>query len=54
MFGLFSLSGRLTAFAGPAAVGWVTLATDSARLGMATVLIFLGIGLWLLQNVREA
>ncbi|TAL04675.1 MAG: MFS transporter [Rhodospirillaceae bacterium] len=53
MFGLFSLSGRLTAFAGPALVGWVTLATGSQRLGMATVLLFLGAGLWLVKRVRE-
>ena len=54
MFGLFSLSGRLTAFAGPALVGWVTLATHSPRLGMATVLLFLGSGLWLVRGVRES
>jgi UMF1 family MFS transporter len=53
MFGLFSLSGKLTAFIGPAIVGWVTLATDNQRLGMATVLVFLLGGLWLLKDVRE-
>ncbi len=53
MFGLFSLSGKLTAFAGPALVGWVTLATGNQRLGMATVLVFLVAGLWLLKGVRE-
>ena len=53
MFGLFALSGRLTAFAGPALVGWITLATGSPRLGMAPVVVFLGVGLWLLSGVRQ-
>jgi UMF1 family MFS transporter len=53
MFGLFALSGRVTAFLGPAAVGWITLATGSQRLGLASVLIFLATGLWLLRGVRE-
>jgi MFS transporter, UMF1 family len=53
MFGLFALSGKVTAFAGPAVVGWVTLATGSYRLGMSTVLIFLIVGLLLLRGVRE-
>ena len=54
MFGLFALSGKVTAFIGPAVVGWVTLATGSYRAGMATVLIFLAIGLFLLRRVEEA
>jgi len=53
MFGLFALSGKVTAFAGPAVVGWVTLATGSYRMGMATVLIFLIVGLLLLRGVKE-
>jgi UMF1 family MFS transporter len=53
MFGLFALSGKVTAFAGPALVGWVTLATGSYRLGMATVLVFLLVGLILLRGVKE-
>ncbi len=53
MFGLFALSGKVTAFAGPAVVGWVTLATGSYRLGMSTVLIFLVVGLLLLRGVKE-
>jgi UMF1 family MFS transporter len=53
MFGLFALSGKVTAFAGPAVVGWVTLATGSYRLGMSTVLIFLIVGLLLLRGVKE-
>jgi UMF1 family MFS transporter len=53
MFGLFALSGKLTAFLGPTAVGWLTLATGSQRLGMASVPVMLVIGLWLMRNVVE-
>ena len=53
MFGLFALSGKVTAFAGPALVGWVTLATGSYRLGMTTILLFLAGGLLLLRGVKE-
>ncbi len=53
MFGLFALSGRATAFAGPLLVGWVTLAFDSQRAGMATILAFLIVGLVVLLPLRE-
>ena len=53
MFGLFALSGKLTAFMGPAAVGWITLATGSQRLGLASTLIFFAVGLWLMRGVKE-
>jgi UMF1 family MFS transporter len=53
MFGLYSLSGKATAFAGPALLAWVAIATDSQRLGMATIIIFLVGGLALLLTVRE-
>ena len=53
MFGLFALSGRATAFAGPLLVGWTTLAFDSQRAGMATILVFLAVGLALLLPLRE-
>ena len=53
MFGLFALSGRITAFAGPALLAWVTVAMGSQRFGMATVLVFLMVGLVLLIPVRE-
>ena len=53
MFGLFALSGKVTAFAGPALVGWVTLATDNYRYGMMTILLFLVGGLLLLRGVKE-
>jgi UMF1 family MFS transporter len=53
MFGLFSLSGKVTAFAGPALVGGIALATDNYRIGMAVVPVFLIVGLVVLRGVRE-
>jgi UMF1 family MFS transporter len=52
-FGLFALAGKVTAFVGPALVGWVTLAAGSQRIGMATILPFFVIGAALLLLVRE-
>jgi UMF1 family MFS transporter len=48
IFGLFALSGRITAFLGPAILGFVTLAFESQRAGMATILPFFLVGLLLL------
>jgi MFS transporter, UMF1 family len=48
IFGLFALSGRITAFLGPAILGLVTLAFESQRAGMATILPFFLVGLILL------
>jgi UMF1 family MFS transporter len=53
MFGLFAFSGKATAFLGPAALGWATLAFASQRAGMATVIGFLSVGLALMFLVRE-
>lgn len=53
MFGLFALSGKITAFMGPAVLAWVTMAAHSQRAGMATILVFLSLGLVLLLRVRE-
>jgi UMF1 family MFS transporter len=52
MFGLYALSGRATAFVGPALVGWVTLWSGSQRIGMATTLAFFLVGLALLLPLR--
>jgi UMF1 family MFS transporter len=52
-FGLFALSGRATAFIGPAAVGAVTALAASQRWGIATILLFLAAGLALIVGVRE-
>lgn len=53
MFGLYALSGKATAFVGPALLGWVTFAAGSQRVGMATVLVFFVIGAWILWPLKE-
>ncbi len=50
-FGLYALSGRATAFLAPMAVATLTLYTDSARIGMAALLVFLIAGLILLIKI---
>lgn len=52
MFGLFAFSGKATAFIGPWLLGLVTLWTQSQRIGMSTVLIFLISGGILLLFVK--
>ena len=54
MFGLFTFSGKATAFAGPLLVGTVTAATGSQRWGMSTVLVFFAIGFLLMLTVPDA
>ena len=51
-FGLYALSGKATAFVGPAVLAWATLAFDSQRAGMATILVFFAVGLGLLVLVK--
>ncbi len=53
MFGLYALSGKATAFVGPALVGWITLWAGSQRAGMATIVVFFVVGLVLLLPLRE-
>lgn len=53
MFGLLALSGKATAFLGPAILGWATLAFASQRAGMATILAFWFLGLALLARVKD-
>ena len=53
MFGLYALSGKATAFLGPALLAWVTAATASQRWGMATILIFYVVGGAVLAGVAE-
>ena len=53
IFGLYALSGKATAFLGPALVGGVTAISASQRLGVASLLILLVTGLALLVGVRE-
>lgn len=54
MFGLYALSGKATAFLGPALVGWIALWAESQRLGMAVILVFFVAGLLLLLPVKES
>lgn len=49
-FGLFALSGRATGFIGPALVAAVTTATESQSLGIATTLVFLAVGAFILAD----
>lgn len=51
MFGLYALSGKATAFAGPLLVGWVTLWTGSTRWGMSVVLGLFAAGFAVLWTV---
>ena len=53
MFGLFALSGKVTAFLGPAVLAWVTAVTQSQRAGMATVIVFIAAGAVILVTVKE-
>jgi len=43
-FGIYALAGRATAFMAPMAVASLTLYTDSARIGMAALIVFLVLG----------
>lgn len=51
MFGLFALSGKATAFAGPLLVAWVTAAFGSQRAGMSVIIVFLMAGFVLMLTV---
>lgn len=53
MFGLFALSGKLTTFAGPILVGWITLLTGNQRWGMSIILFLLIAGIALMFTVKE-
>jgi UMF1 family MFS transporter len=51
-FGLYALSGKATAFIGPATIGLTTWLTEDARLGMVPLIGLFAIGLVLLIWVR--
>jgi UMF1 family MFS transporter len=53
MFGLYALSGKITAYIGPALLGTVTFWTGSQRWGIATILVFFVIGGILLLPLKE-
>ena len=52
-FGLYALSGKVTAFLGPVLVGWATVWADSQRVGMATILLFFLAGFLLLWPLAD-
>jgi UMF1 family MFS transporter len=54
LFGLYAMTGRITAFVGPWILGLATLHFDSQRAGMATILLFFILGWILLSRVRIA
>lgn len=51
MFGLFALSGKITSFMGPAVLAWMTLAFDSQRAGMGSIIVFFAVGAIILLGV---
>ncbi|MBT8153262.1 MFS transporter [Epibacterium ulvae] len=51
-FGLYGLSGRATAFLAPLLIGIATAISESARLGIAPVIVLFVLGLLLLRWVR--
>ncbi len=53
MFGLFALSGKATAFLGPLFLAWATLAFNSQRAGMATIIVFLAVGFVLMLPLKD-
>jgi UMF1 family MFS transporter len=53
MFGLYALTGKITAYLGPFALGTVTWWTGSQRLGIATILVFFVVGMYLLWPLNE-
>ncbi len=52
-FGLYALTGKATAFLGPALVAVVTATFESQRAGLSIVLLFFVVGLGMLLFVRE-
>lgn len=51
MFGLFALSGKVTAFIGPFLVGWVTYLAASQRIGMSVIVLLFIVGFILMSRV---
>jgi UMF1 family MFS transporter len=51
-FGLFAFSGKVTAFMAPLLVALVTTITQSQRLGMSAIALFLMAGIALMLLVR--
>ena len=53
VFGFFAVSGKCTAFLGPAILAIVISMYDSQKLGMSTIIIFLIIGFILMLKAPE-
>jgi UMF1 family MFS transporter len=53
MFGLYALTGKITAYIGPFLLGTVTYWTGSQRWGIATILLFFLVGALLLLPLEE-
>ncbi len=53
-YGFFAFSGKATAFLGPLLLGLFTDWSGSQRVGVSSVLLFFGLGLWLLLRIDEA
>ena len=53
IFGLFALSGKVTAFLGPLLLSITVYVFDSQRVGMGSIIIFLILGLLFLLRVKE-
>jgi MFS transporter, UMF1 family len=52
-FGLYALSGSATAFLGHGMVTMFTALFDSQSIGLGSAVLLLGLGLLLMQRVRE-
>jgi UMF1 family MFS transporter len=52
-FGVYAVSGKCTAFLGPALLAIIVSIFDSQRAGMASIILFFLLGLYLLQKVVE-
>lgn len=52
MFGLFALSGKVTAFIGPAFVAGLTAISGSQRLGMSIIIVLFAVGLLVLRPLK--
>jgi len=52
-FGVYAMSGTATSFIGPLAIGLVTTVSHSQRIGIASGIVFLVVGMLLLLRVKE-
>ncbi len=52
-FGLYTLTGKVTSFIGPLAIGIMTTLTGDQRAGMSIIIVFLAVGTGLMFFVRE-